>query len=211
MDAIYTVLLALGAFLLGACPFSVILGRLFLKKDIREYGDGNPGAANVFRAGGKKLVYLAVVLDLAKGIPFVLLAHTAAGLSGLALAPVAMCAILGHAFSPFLQWRGGKAIAVTFGVLLALPQHEALLAFIVMVIIGILILDNDSWGMMLGATGTLAFLAITEASSWELLIMLGILIVFTIKHLQDLRTLPGFRGRLVRWIQSVIRSTTTII
>ena len=207
----YTVLLALGAFLLGACPFSVVLGRLFLKKDIRDYGDGNPGAVNVFRAGGQKLGYLAVSLDVAKGIPFVLLAHTTFGLSGLAIVPVAVCAILGHAFSPFLQWQGGKAIAVTFGVLLALPQHEALLAFIALVIIGALMVDNDSWGMMLGATGTLAFLAITETSSWELLIMLGVLIIFTTKHFQDLRTLPGFRGRLVRWLQSVIRSTTTII
>ncbi|MGD9143657.1 MAG: glycerol-3-phosphate acyltransferase [Dehalococcoidia bacterium] len=210
MDVIYTILLALGAFLLGACPFSVILGRLFLKKDIRDFGDGNPGAANVFRAGGHKLGYLAVFMDLVKGVPFVLLAHTAAGLIGLAIVPIAICAILGHAFSPFLQWRGGKAIAVTFGVLLALPQHEALLAFIVLVVIGALMLDNDSWGMMLGAAGTLAFLAITEASSWKLLIMLGVSIIFSLKHFQDLRTFPGFRGRLVRWIQSVIRSATAI-
>ena len=109
MDAIYTVLLALGAFLLGACPFSVILGRWFLKKDIREYGDGNPGAANVFRAGGHKLGYLAVFLDVVKGVPFVLLAHTVFGFSNLALIPIGLCAILGHAFSPFLKWRGGKA------------------------------------------------------------------------------------------------------
>lgn len=211
MDVMYTILLAFGAFLLGAFPFSVILGRLFLKTDIRDYGDGNPGAVNVFRAGGQKLGYLAIFLDVVKGVPFVLLAHTAVGLSGMAIVPIAICAILGHAFSPFLQWRGGKAIAVTFGVLLALPQHEALLAFIALVIIGALVLDNDSWGMMLGATGTLAFLAITDASSWELLIMLGVLIIFTFKHFQDLRSLPGFRGRLVRWLQTVIRSTTTII
>ena len=197
---IYTVLLALGAFLLGACPFSVILGRIFLKKDIRKYGDGNPGAANVFRAGGHKLGYLAVILDLAKGVPFVLLAHTLVGLAGLALVPIAICAILGHAFSPFLQWKGGKAIAITFGVLLALPQHEALIAFIVLVIIGALMLDNDSWGMMLGAIGTLAFLVLSEASTWELVIMLGVLVIFTVKHFQDLRSLPGFKGRLVRWI-----------
>ena len=207
----YTVLLALGAFLLGACPFSVILGRLFLHKDIRDFGDGNPGAANVFRAGGQKLGYLAVFFDVAKGVPFVLLAHTVAGLSGMAIVPIAICAILGHAYSPFLQWQGGKAIAVTFGVLLALLQHEALLAFIALVIIGALVLDNDSWGMMLGATGTLAFLVITGASSWELLIMLGVLIIFTFKHFQDLRSVPGFRGRLVRWVQSVIRSTSAII
>ena len=85
-------------------------------------------------------------------------------------------------------------------MLLALPQHEALIAFIVLVIIGALMLDNDSWGMMLGAIGTLAFLVLSEASTWELVIMLGVLVIFTVKHFQDLRSLPGFKGRLVRWI-----------
>lgn len=209
MDAIYTVLLALGAFLLGACPFSVILGRWFLKKDIREYGDGNPGAANVFRAGGQKLGYLAVFLDVVKGVPFVLLVHTVFDFSNLALVPIGLCAILGHAFSPFLKWRGGKAIAVTFGVIVSLPQHEAFWTFTVLVILGALLLDNDSWAMVLAAGGTLAFLAIKGIDTWELLIMIGVLVIFTLKNFRDLRAFPGLRGRLVRWVHSVLRSTTT--
>jgi glycerol-3-phosphate acyltransferase PlsY len=201
MEVLSTVLLVLGAFLLSSCPFSVIIGRWFLGKDIRDYGDANPGAANVFRAGGQKLGYLAVLLDIAKGIPFVFLAHTVFGLSNWVVVLAGAGAILGHAFSPFLRWRGGKAIAVTFGVLIALPQHEALFAFVVFVIVGILVLDNDAWGMLFGASGTLAFLAITGESSWELIMMLAILAIFAVKHFQDLRTLPGFRGRLVRWLQ----------
>ena len=211
MEVISTVLLVLGAFLLGSCPFSVIIGRWFLGKDIRDYGDGNPGAANVFRAGGQKLGYLAVLLDVTKGIPFVFLTHAVFGLSHWAVVLAGVGAILGHAFSPFLRWHGGKAIAITFGVLIALPQHEALFAFVVLVILGILLLDNDAWGMLFGACGTLAFLAITGGSSWELVMMLAILTIFTVKHFTDLRTLPGFRGRLVRWLQSVIRGTTLLI
>jgi len=65
----------LSAFCLGACPFSVWVGRWLLNKDIRDYGDGNPGATNVLHAGGRKPFYLAAILDIAKGIPFVLLAH----------------------------------------------------------------------------------------------------------------------------------------
>jgi glycerol-3-phosphate acyltransferase PlsY len=200
MEVTSTVLLVLGAFLLGSCPFSVIIGRWFLGKDIRGYGDGNPGAANVFRAGGHKLGYLAVLLDITKGIPFVFLAHAVFELSNLAVVLVAIGAILGHAFSPFLRWRGGKAVAITFGVLIALPQHEALFAFAAFVILGVLLLDNNSWGMLFGASGALAFLAITGGSSWELVMMLAILAIFAVKHFQDLRTLPGFRGRLVRWL-----------
>jgi glycerol-3-phosphate acyltransferase PlsY len=200
MDVISVVLLALGAFLLGACPFSVLVGRWFLRKDIRDYGDGNPGSANVFRAGGNKIGYLAVFLDVAKGIPFVLLAHVYFDLSNLAVVLIALCAILGHAFSPFLGWRGGKAIAVTFGVLIVMPEYEAFFAFTALVIIGALLIENDSWGMMFAASGTLAFLAVTGQSSWELILMLCILVIFTVKQFHDLRTVPGVRGRLVRWL-----------
>ena len=197
----YTVPLSLTAFLLGALPFSVIIGRLFLRKDITEYGDGNPGAANVFRAGGGKLGYLAVFLDIAKGVPFVFLAHSIFGLPEVSIVIVAMCAILGHAFSPFLGWHGGKAVAVTFGVLVALPQHELLFAFSAIVILGTLFIAVDAWTIILGASGSLAYLFLTRGSSWEALLMLCILAVLVVKHFDELHCFPGVNGRLVRWLR----------
>jgi len=203
MDTIYTVLLAIAAFILGAVPFSVIIGHWLLGEDITTYGDGNPGAVNVFRAGGHKAGYLAVVLDVAKGVPFVLLTHTALQLSGLSIIVVAVSAVLGHAFSPFLRWHGGKAIAVTFGVLLALPQHDVLVAFIACMLLGFLLIEVDAWTIIFGATGTLAYLAVARGSSWELLLMLFVLAILVIKHFDALHTLPHFRGRLFRWVQSI--------
>lgn len=211
MDIITLLLLAIAAFGLAAIPFSLLVGRWLLGKDIREYGDGNPGAVNVFRAGGQKAGYLAVFLDVAKGVPFVFLAHSFFGLSSLAVVAVGVSAILGHAFSPFLHWRGGKAVAVTFGVLLALPQHEALLAFTACMVLGALFIEADAWTVIFGAAGSLAYLAVTRGSSWEVLLMLCILTVFAVKHFESLHTFPGFRGRLVRWLQSIIRSTLSII
>lgn len=211
METLTISLLAIAAFGLGAVPFSILVGRWFLGKDIRDYGDGNPGAGNVFRAGGGKMGYLAVFLDVAKGVPFVFLAHSFFGLSSVAVVAVGMSAILGHAFSPFLHWHGGKAVAVTFGVILALPQHEVLLAFIACMVLGALFMEVDAWTVMFGALGTLAYLAVTRGSSWETLLMLCVLAVFAVKHFDDLRTFPGFRGRLVRWLQSIIRGTMSII
>jgi glycerol-3-phosphate acyltransferase PlsY len=204
METIYTALLAVAAFGLGAIPFSVLVGHWFLSRDITDYGDGNPGAVNVFRAGGQKLGYLAIFLDVAKGVPFVFLAYTLFELSILAVVIVALSAISGHAFSPFLRWHGGKAVAVTFGVLLALPQREILLLFIAFMVLGALFIEVDAWTVIFGAAGSLAYLAVTRGSSWETFLMLCILAILAFKHFEALHTFPGFRGRFVRFVQSVI-------
>ena len=102
-------------FIAGALPFSVWLGRLAAGRDIRRYGDGNPGAANAFRAGGWKIGLPAVILDGLKGAIPVGVACNAFGVTGWGLVPVVLAPIFGHAFSPFLGFRGGKAIATTFG------------------------------------------------------------------------------------------------
>jgi glycerol-3-phosphate acyltransferase PlsY len=210
MDIVYTVLLALSGFILGSVPFSVLIGRRVLGKNIQDYGDGNPGAINVFRAGGQKAGYLALVLDIVKGVPFVFLAYALVKLPDLSIVIVAMSAILGHAFSPFLRWHGGKAVAVTFGVLLALPQHEMLLAFIAFVVAGFLFIENDSWIVVLGAAGTLAYLAITGGPSWTILLMSCILAALIFKHFDNLHSMPRFRGRFIRWLQSILRGSPSV-
>jgi glycerol-3-phosphate acyltransferase PlsY len=203
--------MALAAFGLASIPFSWLVGRWFLHEDIRGYGDGNPGAYNVFRAGGQKTGYLAVCLDVGKGVPFVFLAHSLFNLPGPGLVVVAVSAIMGHAFSPFLQWHGGKAVAVTFGVLLALPQHELLMAFIACMLLGFLFIEVDAWTVVFGAAGALAYVAFNRGGSWETLLIFCILAVLTVKHFEALHTFPGFRGRLVRWLQLLVRGTLSII
>lgn len=203
----YTILLVVLAFWLGACPFSVWIGRWVMGRDITNYGDGNPGAANVFRAGGQKLGVLALVLDVAKGMPFVFLAHSYFHLPELSIIAVGMSAIIGHAFSPFLYWNGGKAIAVTYGVLLALPQHEVLIAMAGFMVLGFLLIEVDAWTVIFGAAGSLVFLVITKGSSWETFLMLGVLAVLTVKHFDDLHVLPGFQGRIIRWLHAIIRGS----
>ncbi len=202
MEVSYFTLSVLSAFGLGACPFSVWIGQWFLGKDIRDYGDGNPGAANVFRAGGRKSGLLAVILDTAKGIPFVFLAYSFFKLPEAAVMAVALSAILGHAFSPLLQLKGGKAIAVTFGALVALPQHEMLITFIAFILLGLLFVEINAWAVIFGATGSLSYLLATRGSSWEALFMLCVLTVLTVKHFDALKTVPRIKVRLLVWLQS---------
>jgi glycerol-3-phosphate acyltransferase PlsY len=193
-------LLAISAFWLGACPFSVWIGRWLLGKEIRDYGDTNPGAANVLRAGGRKAFVLAVILDVAKGVPFVILAHSLFGLPEPIVLAIGLCPILGHAFSPMLRLRGGKAIAVTIGVLIALPQTNMLITFLAFMLLGYLFIEIDAWVVILGATGSLVYLLIAKGGSWEALFMLCVLAILVTKHFADLKTIPRFKGKLIRWL-----------
>ena len=202
MEVFYTTLLALGAFWLGACPFSVWIGRWLLGKNIRDYGDGNPGSTNVFRAGGRRVGSLALIVDIAKGVPFVVLAHLLFGLPEGAVMVVALSPILGHAFSPILRFRGGKSVAVTFGVLLALPQHEMLIIFSVLTILGFLLIEIGAWTVMFATAGSLVYLAATGGSRWELVFMLCLFVIFVIKHFRELQTIPRPKGKLIHWFQS---------
>ncbi len=106
-------------FFLGSIPFSLIIGKLFTKKDIRTVGDGNPGGTNALKAGGLKAGIPAILLDIGKGFLPVFLAQRD-GMAGWELIPVCLAPILGHAFSPFLKFMGGKALSATGGVWLAL-------------------------------------------------------------------------------------------
>ena len=209
METLYTVLLAIGAFWLGACPFSLWIGKWILRKDIRDYGDANPGAANIFIAGGRKAGFFAGFLDTAKGVPFVALSYYVFGLPGVSALAIALCAILGSAFSPFLRLRGGKSLAVTFGALFAIPQHEILIIFIVFMIVSSLILvrglkekEVNSWSVILGTTLSFIYILATTGRSWESLFMFGVLTVFVMKRSEDLRAVPRQKDRLMDWLQS---------
>jgi glycerol-3-phosphate acyltransferase PlsY len=107
---------AVAAFWLGALPLSVWLGRRITGKDIREYGDGNPGGTNVGRASGNKaLGALAIFLDMLKGAAPIALAHYVAHIEGWALVPIIIAPILGTHSHP--SWRSAAARP--------LPPHSA--------------------------------------------------------------------------------------
>jgi glycerol-3-phosphate acyltransferase PlsY len=208
VEIFYFVLLVVAAFWLGACPFSLWIGKWLLDKDIRNYGDGNPGAVNVFRAGGRKAFVLALILDIGKGVPFVALAHYYFGLPQAMVMAVGLSAILGHAFTPILRFDGGKALAVMGGVLLALPQHEIFISVLVFVILGFLLIDVDAWRVMFGTTATLIYLVVAKGVSLEPLFMLCVIAILAVKHFDDLKIRPRFRGKLITWLQA--RKTANI-
>ena len=120
------VLLPLAAFLLGSIPFGYIIGKL-KGVDIRKHGSGNVGATNVARVLGKKYGVIVYILDFLKGYIPTAIAVKLYGVDSFLTASVGLFAVLGHMFSPFLHFRGGKGVATASGVLFGISPLLGLL------------------------------------------------------------------------------------
>ena len=181
------------AFLAGALPLSVWLGRLALGVDIRDCGDGNPGAANVWRAGGAGWGWLAILLDFFKGAIPVGLANFVMGVAGWELTAVALAPILGHAFSPFLRFRGGKALAVTFGIWTGLSIWLAPTVLGLSFALWFYWLKPEGWAVMAGSGCLLIVLLFLPVSPGWLGVWLGMALIFAWTHRADLAQRPRLR------------------
>jgi len=122
------------AFLLGSVPVSYLIARFVGRVDLAETGSGNVGAANVYRALGLRWAFLAFLGDALKGLAPALVAALVLKAQPRAdwwIAGAGLCAVLGHLFPPWLGFRGGKGVATSFGVMLALAPTAAGIAFAV--------------------------------------------------------------------------------
>ncbi|MFQ5988688.1 MAG: glycerol-3-phosphate 1-O-acyltransferase PlsY [Candidatus Methylomirabilales bacterium] len=118
------------AYLVGSIPFGLVISRAVGRVDIRQHGSGNIGTANVLRTIGKRAAALTFVGDLLKGVLPVLAARLLGG-TELLVAAVGMAAVLGHNWSVYLRFTGGKGVATSFGALVAMTPLPALFGFLV--------------------------------------------------------------------------------
>ena len=132
----YLLAVLLAGYLLGSIPFGLILTRLAGLGDIRQIGSGNIGATNVLRTGNKALAAATLILDGAKGAVAVLLAQHFYGPDAAVVAGAG--AFLGHLFPVWLKFRGGKGVATTIGIFLALAWPVGLIACAVWLLVALL-------------------------------------------------------------------------
>jgi len=127
--------LLLVAYFLGSIPFGLLLAKLFGNADVRKAGSGNIGAANVARVAGPLAGILTLVLDTAKGAAAVLLAARFTHESAAWMMLAALAALVGHCFSVWLKFKGGKGVATALGVFLALCTPAALAALLLFALV----------------------------------------------------------------------------
>ncbi len=125
----WIVILSLSYFI-GSIPNGLIFGKMIWKVDLREYGSGNIGATNAWRTLGKKAGLLIFALDFLKGVIPVLLAESFIGTSW-SMVFAGFMAIVGHVFSIFTLFEGGKAVATGLGVITVMMPKPALIVFLV--------------------------------------------------------------------------------
>lgn len=112
-----TIILFFSAYLLGSIPSGVWVGKIFFKKDIRQFGSGNSGTTNTYRVLGKKAGTVVLFMDICKGTLATLL-PTLFGITNINPLWFGVAAILGHTFPIFARFKGGKAVATSAGMLL---------------------------------------------------------------------------------------------
>jgi glycerol-3-phosphate acyltransferase PlsY len=194
-------LILLAAYLLGSIPFGYLIVKLREGRDIRAAGSGNIGAANVTRTAGKAAGILTLLLDAAKGCVAVwLAARLTAGDAGVMIA-AALAAIVGHMFTIFLKFKGGKGVATGVGAFLPISWMAVLGALSVWVIL-VLAFRYVSLGSMLASLSLpilIYFLYDVPpggAAGSQMIVVLGAAaaaVLIVVKHHENIRRLIAGR------------------
>jgi glycerol-3-phosphate acyltransferase PlsY len=186
-------------YLLGAVPLGLVIGRLVKGVDVRQYGSGNVGATNVLRTVGVKAAALVLVLDLGKGALMVVVAHligAAANLEGtyqnsLEVA-CAIAALVGHNWSIFIAFRGGRGTATGLGALFLLAPWAGLVAACVgvsIIALGRYVSLGSITGAVVGGTTVLVMALLGfYPLAYGVYGVLGLIIV-VFQHISNIRRL----------------------
>ncbi|HHY70415.1 MAG TPA: glycerol-3-phosphate 1-O-acyltransferase PlsY [Thermoanaerobacterales bacterium] len=124
-----TIAFIIASYLVGSISFAYYICKIFYSIDIRQYGSGNPGSTNVLRVLGKKPALIVFTADLLKGFTMVSLGRLLGGESLALLSAIAV--VVGHDWSVFLNFKGGKGIATSFGIIIGISPKVGLILFII--------------------------------------------------------------------------------
>lgn len=171
------------AYLLGAIPFSYLIARWKAGINIREHGEGNVGARNVYHVVGPAWGVMAGLLDIGKGFTAYALADRLAIHSTTVLF-CGLAAPLGHNFSPFLRFRGGKGVAATTGFLLGF-QPLSTLAGGALVLLAYLVTRDMNKALVIGIPGVILLPPLFGAPLWTVPYTLLLFLSLAVKKMID--------------------------
>lgn len=177
------------AYLMGSIPTAVIYGRLVHGVDVRKHGSGNAGATNSLRVLGKKAGLTVLVIDMIKGIIPILLTRHFFSTDAETLILVGFAAVIGHLLPIFARFKGGKGIATSFGIILALQPVAALVCLLVFIAV-VYFSKYVSLGSLAGSLSFLvySFIAMPDQRLFQLMcFVLFLVLVYT--HRENIKRL----------------------
>jgi acyl phosphate:glycerol-3-phosphate acyltransferase len=178
---------AVVGYLLGSIPFGLLLTRITGKGDIRSIGSGNIGATNVLRTGSKGLAALTLLLDGGKGaVAALVMGHWGSDYALLA----GLFAVIGHDFPIWLKFQGGKGVATTIGVLLALAWPVGLIACGVWLATAVVFRISSLAALVALAASPLLMVWLADGSRAVIAVLLALL-AFARHHANIRRLLKG--------------------
>jgi glycerol-3-phosphate acyltransferase PlsY len=190
MPAVSFVLLG---YLLGSIPFGLVLTRAVGLGDIRRIGSGNIGATNVLRTGNKGLAAATLLLDGLKGAVAVLLAAWLGGHEAVLWAGIG--AVVGHAFPVWLRFKGGKAVATSYGVLIAAAWPVGIAAGAVWLVTAAASRTSSLAALASFALAPLIAAVLADLTVVKLALVIAVL-VFARHHTNIRRLLTGTEPRI---------------
>ena len=184
------------AYILGSIPFGLVVAKALCNIDPRTGGSQNTGATNVARMCGTKYGVLTLALDLSKGFFPVLMASAWID-SGIGLSLVVLAAILGHAFSCFMNFKGGKAVATTIGAFLAVAPWATIFAAVLCLLL-IWLSGHVSLGSLTLALALPAFMVLTGNFAYVPAALVVMVLLFW-RHRENIHRLA--RGEENPWLK----------
>jgi len=182
------------AYALGNFSPAYLCGRLFGGFDIRERGSGNAGATNVIRELGWRYGVLVFVLDALKGIAAVALGNWLAGDPGIAAAVFGV--VIGHDFPVVLNFRGGKGVAATVGIMLSLFPVSTLIALALFILV-VMLTHMVSLGSLTFVTGMAVFTLVSDQPVALAIAAVGVAVFAILRHRANIkRILNGTENTL---------------
>ena len=178
------IIIILISYLMGSIPFGLILTKIFLNKDIRKVGSGNIGATNVLRAGNKIVGYLTLILDVLKAIiPIIYIKFNYPDLIYVS----SLSVFLGHVFSIWLKFKGGKGVATYVGILFCINYFLGII-FIISWLIIFIISKFSSLGSILSSLVIPIYIFLNSDYNNEyFFVIMFVLILFT--HRENVKRL----------------------
>jgi glycerol-3-phosphate acyltransferase PlsY len=191
-------------YLICAIPFSLIIGKLFYGRDLRNEGSKNLGATNTLRVLGIKAGIVTAILDTGKGTISIAISVLLASLLGQRLSPVQaiilmIIAVMAHSYSIYVGLKGGKGVAVAEGALLWIAPQVAV-ALVVIFVGVILITKYVSLGSLTAAVSLPILVALTYSHDWAVNAIMLLVAGFVVwKHRTNIKRLLSHSERRLTW------------